>query len=147
MGSPARGRECRGKEELQALGFSMSPSHCTVSCSRIKNQGSSMGSSNPTLPCPSHVTVDTLHELSSKSVSVLSCKMGLLRGLSKYFEQRYFVQGLGQSKKAPQKMPDSLVSPGAALLEVHQQGWREAYATAHLTARMSEAQGWRATMM
>lgn len=67
---------------MQALGFSISPSHCIVSCSRIKNQGSSMGSSNPTLPCPSRVTVDTLHELSSKSVSVLSCKMGLLRGLS-----------------------------------------------------------------
>lgn len=73
----------QGKEELQALGFGASPSHCTVSCSRIKNQGSDMGSSNPTLPLPSCVTVDKLHELSSKSFSVLSCKMGLLRGLSK----------------------------------------------------------------
>lgn len=73
---------CRGREEPQALGFSTSPPHCTVSCSGIKNLGSDMGSSNPTLPLPSCVTLDELHDLSSKSLSVLSCKMGRLRGLN-----------------------------------------------------------------
>lgn len=58
-----------------------SPLH-SVMLGDYKNLGSDMGSSNPTLPLPSCVTLDELHDLSSKSLSVLSCKMGRLRGLN-----------------------------------------------------------------